>query len=268
MLAPMHLTPIGNLADVEPVLEEMGKWPHAKANTAALAAIAAAIDLGPDAPPVELRNQSAHGAELEIEAEDGADRLCLLGHDFEFLVEAAIAERHGSADPEALALRGRDLVAHPLADHLALELGKGEQHVEGEPAHAGRRVERLGDRHEGHPVLVEQLDQLGEIGERAGQAIDLIDHHDGDLAGPDVGQEVLQCRAVEGGARETAVVVVIGDEPPAFMRLAFDIGLAGLPLGIERVEFEIEIMLGRFAGVDRAALGFCNDRLHDLRSPP
>jgi hypothetical protein len=28
------------------------------------------------------------------------------------------------------------------------------------------------------------------------------------------------------------------------------------PLGIERVEFEIEIMLGRFAGVDRAALGF------------
>jgi hypothetical protein len=47
----------------------MGKWPHAKANTAALAAVAAAIDLGPDAPPVELRNQSAHGAELEIEAE-------------------------------------------------------------------------------------------------------------------------------------------------------------------------------------------------------
>src|ERR1700730_9064481 len=40
------------------------------------------------------------------------------------------------------------------------------------------------------------------------------------------------------------------------MRLALDIGLAGFPLGIERVEFEIEIMLGRFAGVDRAALGF------------
>jgi hypothetical protein len=42
------------------------------------------------------------------------------------------------------------------------------------------------------------------------------------------------------------------------MRLALDIGFAGLPLGIERVEFEIEIMLGRFAGVDRAALGFWN----------
>src|ERR1700720_4205222 len=136
VLATMHLTPIGDFAGVEPVLEEMGERPHAKANTAALAAIAAAIDLGPDAPPVELCNQSAHGAELEIKAEDGADRLCLLGHDFEFLVEAAIAERNGSADPEALAFRGRDLVAYPLADHLALELGKGEQHIEGEPPHA------------------------------------------------------------------------------------------------------------------------------------
>jgi hypothetical protein len=27
-------------------------------------------------------------------------------------------------------------------------------------------------------------------------------------------------------------------------------------------------MLGRFAGVDRAALEFWNGRLHDLRSPP
>ena len=36
--------------------------------------------------------------------------------------------------------------------------------------------------------------------ERAGKAIDLIDHHDGDLAGADVGQEVLQGRAVSGWA--------------------------------------------------------------------
>jgi hypothetical protein len=29
----------------------------------------------------------------------------------------------------------RDLVAHPLADQLALELGKGQQHVERQPPH-------------------------------------------------------------------------------------------------------------------------------------
>lgn len=53
------------------------------------------------------------------------------------------------------------------------------------------------------------------------------------------------------------------------MRLALDVGLAGLPLGIERVEGEIEIMLGRFARVDRAALrpdgGFA---VHGVASPP
>src|ERR1700732_4737887 len=46
------------------------------------------------------------------------------------------------------------------------------------------------------------------------------------------------------------------------MRLALDIGLAGFALGVEGVEGEIEIMLGRFARVDRAALRPGNDRFH------
>src|SRR3984893_16004182 len=46
------------------------------------------------------------------------------------------------------------------------------------------------------------------------------------------------------------------------MRLALDIGLAGFALGVEGVEGEIEIMLGRFARVDRAALRLGNDRFH------
>jgi hypothetical protein len=44
------------------------------------------------------------------------------------------------------------------------------------------------------------------------------------------------------------------------------IGLAGFPLGIERVEGEIEIVLGRFARVDRAALLFWSVRLHGVPS--
>src|ERR1700730_8385963 len=266
MLAAMHLTPIGDLAEVEPVLEQMGERSHAEADTAAPAAIATAIDLGPYALPVELREQSPHGAKLQIACENGPYYLRLLGHHDELLVYAAIAERDGAADPETLALGGRDLVAHPLADHLALELGKGEQHIERDPPHAARGFERLGDRHERDPLLIEQLDQLGEVGERAGKAVDLVDHHDSDLAGPNIGQELLQGSAVEGSTREPAIVVAIWNQAPALMRLALDIGLAGFPLGIERVEFEVEIMLGRFAGVDRAALGLGNDRLHGLRS--
>ena len=86
----------------------MSERSHAEADAAALLAIAAAVDLGPDGPPIELREQSAHGAELQIEREDGADRLRFFRLDFELLVDAAIAERNGPTDPEALALGGRD----------------------------------------------------------------------------------------------------------------------------------------------------------------
>jgi hypothetical protein len=99
----MHLTPIRDLAEVEPVLEQMGKGTHAEADAAAAAAIATDIDLGPDALPIKLREQSAHGAKLQIPGEDGADRLRLHGHDFELLIDAAIAS--GTGPPTQRPLR-------------------------------------------------------------------------------------------------------------------------------------------------------------------
>ena len=46
---------------------------------------------------------------------------------------------------------------------------------------------------------IEQFNQLGEIRQRPGQPVDLVDHHDVDLAGPDIGQEAPQGRALQGG---------------------------------------------------------------------
>ena len=69
-------------------------------------------------------------------------------------------------------------------------------------------------------------------------------------------EQKLQGRAVERSPRESAIVVAVGDEAPTLVRLAPDIGLAGLTLRIERVEGKIEIMLGRLARVDGAAQGF------------
>src|SRR5258708_37330716 len=46
---------------------------------------------------------------------------------------------------------------------------------------------------------------------------------------------------------------MIGNEPPALMSLALDIGLARFPLGIERIELQVEIMLSGFARVDGAS---------------
>src|SRR6266542_6699656 len=111
-------------------------------------------------------------------------------------------------------------------------------------------------------MLIEQLDQLGEVRKRAGEPVDLVDHHDGDLSGPDIREQGLQGRTVQGGAREAAIIVVVGNEPPAFMGLALDVGLAGLALGVERVELKVEIMLGRLAGVDRATKDLSFGCLH------
>src|SRR3712207_7580383 len=48
------------------------------------------------------------------------------------------------------------------SDHLPLELGKGQQHVEGEPAHGGGGAELLRDRDKRHAMLVKELDQRSE----------------------------------------------------------------------------------------------------------
>jgi hypothetical protein len=66
---------------------------------------------------------------------------------------------------------GSNLVADTLGSDLPLELGKGQKHVEGQPAHRGRSVELLGDRDKRHAMRVEQLDQLGKIGQRSCQAV-------------------------------------------------------------------------------------------------
>ncbi len=75
---------------------------------------------------------------------------------------------------------GGDLVADALAGDLALELGEGQQDVEGQPAHRGGGIELLGDGDERDALRVEQLDDLGEVGQRAGQPVDLVDHDDVD----------------------------------------------------------------------------------------
>ena len=65
---------------------------------------------------------------------------------------------------------------------------KDKQHIEGQPAHGGRGIELLGDGDERDRSGVKGLDQLGKIGERAGEAVDLVDDHHVDLAGLDIGQ--------------------------------------------------------------------------------
>ena len=71
-----------------------------------------------------------------------------------------------------------DLVANSLASHFPLELGEGEQHVQGQPTHARGRVELLGYRDEGDALCVEGLHNLGEVEQRTRQTVDFINDQD------------------------------------------------------------------------------------------
>jgi hypothetical protein len=97
---------------------------------------------------------------------------------------------------------------------------------------------------------VEDFDHLGEIRERAGQAVDLIDHHDIDESPPDIFQKALQGGTLHRAAREASVIVGGLDEPPSLARLAPDECLTSLTLRVQRVEALFKALLGGFAGVD------------------
>ena len=83
----------------------------------------------------------------------------------------------------------------------------------------------LSDRHERHIILVEQLDELCEVRQRPGQAVDLVDDDHIDLAGPHVVEEPLQSRPVGVAAGEPPVVVLGSQQGPSGVRLAANIGL-------------------------------------------
>ncbi len=184
----------------------------------------------------ERQDQLGRRPDAQEPLEDHSDGLRFGVVDDELAVLDVVAERRPAAHPHALLAGGGELVADALADHLPLELREGEQDVQGQPAHGRRRVERLRDGDEGDAVAIEDLDELGEVHERAAQAVDLVDDDHVDPLRLDVGDQALQRRPLQGAARETAVVVVVGHEQPALRLLARDIGLARLALGVEAVE--------------------------------
>src|SRR6202007_744010 len=144
------------------------------------AAYGLARPVGPEWQPgvlvVEKCLEPHDAADLEITSEEGSEESGMLLDHMARPVLDPIAERNHASHPDALPLRGGDLVADPLASDLALKLGEREQHIQSQSSHAGRRVERLGDRDERHLMGVEEFDQLSEVGERAGQPVDLVDN--------------------------------------------------------------------------------------------
>jgi hypothetical protein len=113
---------------------------------------------------------------------------------------------------------------------------------------------------------VEQLNELGEVGQRSCQPVDFVDHDDVKLPRPDIVQQSLQIGPVGRATGVTAVVIAGPDQSPAGMGLTPYVCRAGFILGIKRIELLIEALVGGDPRVNRAA--DCLDRwaLHSRAS--
>src|SRR5277367_443776 len=124
MLARMDFAAIGDLADVEAVLQEMGERADTIAGGGDRAPVRQSSGFRFETVGIERCHKCADRAQTQVALENRADKLRLPRYDLELLVDAAIAEWHRTPNPDALALGGGDLVAHALANDLSLKLGE------------------------------------------------------------------------------------------------------------------------------------------------
>src|ERR1700758_1125036 len=158
VVAGMGLPLMNNLAEIGAVLQHQVERPARKWFAADEAAASARPRLALDAAGVEFLLQKPDRAEFGIAAEYRAHDFRLAVDDEEFAVLYPIPKRRHATHPHPLPFRGGDLVPDALADDLALELRKGQQNVQGQASHRGRRVELLGDRNEGRTSGIKNLD--------------------------------------------------------------------------------------------------------------
>src|SRR6185437_8632095 len=100
-------------------------------------------DLRADTLLIEFVPKFADGAQFQIPPVDITNDLGLGGVNDQLAVLDHIAKRGDTAHPHAFLLGCRDLVPDLLPGDLTLELGKGEEDVEGKSPHGGGGIELL-----------------------------------------------------------------------------------------------------------------------------
>lgn len=263
MLAVIDVSLMHGLADIQRVAQDMIHILLVEQIAAAFLAGAADIVLGAMAGIVQFLEQLRDGWFFDVSFVNMPDQRGFLGDDMQLAVFRAIAQRHGTAHEDALAAAGGEFIADALADHLAFKLREAEQDVQRQPPHRACSIEILRDGNKRHVVLVEGLDDVGKVGQRARNPVDFVHHDDVDLSSADVVQQAFQRRALYIAAGKPAIVIRLGDQFPSFMALGRDIGHACIALGIEAVIFLIQSFLGGFARINRAtqSLRRCRGRI-------
>src|ERR1700724_3591231 len=177
LLPRERLVFVRDLAQVDPVLQHLVEGSAREHSSARSSSISADSLLAPNSLLLQMRAQLRHTALFQIGAKDLLHPFGFFGLDRQLPVPKLVAEGNDSPHPHALALRGSNLVTDALARHFPLELREGKQNVESQPSHGSGGVELLSDGDEADALLVEMLYDLGEVGERSCEPINLVDHH-------------------------------------------------------------------------------------------
>ena len=85
-------------------------------------------------------------------------------------------------------------------------------------------------------MALEHLNHLGEVGQAARQAVNLVDHHDVDQTTLDIRHQALQPRAIRVAVGKARIVVIVGHRNPALDALAGHKSMASLLLRVDGVE--------------------------------
>src|SRR6516165_3294012 len=139
MFAGMGLPVVNDLAAIDAVLQQEVERTAREQFATPQATRSARPRLAFDAPGFELLLQQPDRAEFGIAAKDRAHDFCLAVDDDELALVPPIAERRHAAHPHPLLFRSSDLVTDALADELAFELREGQQNIQRQATHRGRR---------------------------------------------------------------------------------------------------------------------------------
>ncbi len=253
MLRGIDFRVVPYAAGINGVSKDVAYVPVAEACTTFYPARDKGSDKGLQAKSIDRLYDDARIPVLEIQVIDRADHLGVLLGNLQRATIGCVTQRHGRAHPQALLLRGCDLVGDPFGGHFAFELGEGQQHVQCQPPHASGRVEGLRDGDKGRASRIQPFYHFGKVRQRAREPVDLVNKDLIDGTPVDVSEQTPQPGAFHTAAGKTAIVIALRQPHPAFRLLAGEIGSTSLVLGVKRVELLLQPLFRALAGVDSRA---------------
>src|SRR4051812_42383377 len=97
-----------------------------------------------------------------------------------------------------------------------------------EPAHGSAGIELLRDRNKARTALLKYGQQAREVEQGTAEPIHFVNHYAINLAGLDVGEQLLECRPLQARSAEPTILVALCQCVPAVLLLTEDVGFGCL----------------------------------------